>query len=367
MKAKKLGSMGILAILAVVVFVGIIVLIMNFNLQTDEGKPRVGCVLIGTRDDQGWNESHYEGLLEACKAQGCDFQVVENVPEKRMDVSQAVEGLIEDKCNVIFLTSYGYGKYAAPIAKAHQETAFYVISGDETAENLTTYFARLYQVRYLAGIVAGAATKTNTLGYVASSPNSQTNCGINAYTLGARLANPKAKVIVHWTRSWNDEAEEKKAVKRLKEKGADVIAYHSDKAYSIEAAEVEGLYSIGYDAIYGEWSDKFLTASLYDWGMLYTQIIEDYLSGRANFSREYLMGLQEKAVKLADFSPLVSDETKRLLAQESERIMTARDVFSGVIYDNAGRLRCEEDERISDEEMFAGMNWFVEGVENDKE
>ena len=79
------------------------------------------------------------------------------------------------------------------------------------------------------------------------------------------------------------------------------------------------------------------------------------------------MGLQEKAVKLADFSPLVSDETKRLLAQESERIMTARDVFSGVIYDNAGRLRCEEDERISDEEMFAGMNWFVEGVENDKE
>ncbi len=368
MKNKEIQKGRILFVFAgAAIITVIIVIIMTFQFQTETENPRVGCVLIGEHNDKGWNESHYKGLLKACKSKKCTLKIRENVKEKRLPVNKAVDELVADGCNVIFLTSYGYGRYADAIAKVYPDTAFYVESGNKKERNLTTYFARLYQVRYLAGIAAGAATKSNILGYVAGKPNTQTNRGINAFALGARLVNPDARIFVYWTRSWDNRAEEKKAVQLLKKKGADVLTYHEDKAYTIEAAEEEGICSIGYDAIYEEWSEKFLTAALYNWEIFYQQIIEDYLSGRANFSKEYWIGLEGDTVKLAPFSPLVSEDTKKLIAKESERIMKTRDVFSGLIYDNNGKLRCEENERISDMELFSEMNWLVEGVEIAKE
>ena len=115
--------------------------------------------------------------------------------------------------------------------------------------------------------------------------------------------------------------------------------------------------------MYEQYSERFLTAALYDWTMVYRRVLGDYLSGRTNTSRNYWLDIAEGGVKLYPMSPLVQPWTIALVKREEKRIMTNWDVFSGVIRDNKGNLRCREGERISDHELFTGMDWFVEGVE----
>ena len=341
----------------------LVVVIRSFQLPETDRHIVVGCVLVGAINDKGWNESHSIGLSNACHTYGCGFMAQEWVEENKDAVSSAVRELVNDGANVIFLTSFGYGEYMDEIAREYPRVAFFGISGEGAARNSTTYFARLYQVRYIAGIIAGSESKTGVLGYVTAAPNPQTNRSINAYAMGMRVANPKARLIVRFTGSWEDKAAERESVVLLAEKGADVITYHEDRPYAVQEAEKMGLMSIGYDAVYEEYSDRFLTAALYNWKVLYEKVLGDYMSGRSNFSQSYWLGFDEGAVDLYPLSPRVSEKTAYLASVEKRRILNNRSVFSGVIYDNKGKLRCDEDERISDHELFTGMDWFIEGVE----
>ena len=363
MKGKELAERNLPLVLAVVVLLALIVVIQGFRLPETERTVTVGCVLIGDKADKGWNESHYRGLQSACETNKCALNDRDHVPENQEALIAAVDSLVAEGCNVIYLTSFGYGQYVDAVAKKYPKVAFFSIWANSTAKNCTSYFARLYQVRYLSGIIAGMESKTGVLGYVAAMPNPQTNRGINAYAMGMRFANPKARLIVRFTGSWDDEAEERESVALLAAQGADVFTYHEDQPYVVREAEKMGLFSIGYDSVYEEYSDRFLTAALYDWKFLYGKVLGDYMSGRANFSTGYWLGLEEGAVRLHPPSPLVSEKAIFLASMEKQRIMNDRSVFSGVIYDNQGTLRCEAGERIKDHELFTGMDWFAEGVE----
>ena len=358
-KQHNIPILMVIFIVALIFFV-----IQSFRIPYEARQVTVGVVLIGSKVDRGWNESHYDGIVNACKEYGCAVKVREYVHESADEGAfyEAVEGLIGEGANVIFLTSFGYGTYMDRIAAKYPNVAFFCISGHGKAPNSTSYFARLYQVRYLAGIVAGATTKTGVLGYVAAMPNSQTNRGINAYALGMRKANPQAKLVVRFTGSWDDENAQKESVNRLAAAGADVITYHEDKPHAIRKAEAMGLYSIGYGSTMEKYTARYLTAALYDWDVVYAKVLGDYMSGRMNQAREYWLGLADGGVRMDEYSSLVSTKTRDLVEREFQRIRK-QDVFTDVIYDNAGRLRCEEGEQISDHELFYGMDWFVEGVE----
>lgn len=363
MKNRETFTRILLFALAVFVVCLIVVFIRDFRIGDEEKKVVVGAVLTGERADKGWNESHYYGILSACTELGCTFVARERIPEEGQSLKNAVKELSDDGCSIIFLTSYGYGLYLDELSAAFPHIAFYSISGDENSDNCTTYFARMYQVRYLAGIVAGASSKTGILGFVAAMPVSEVNRAINAYCLGARRSDPDARVLVCFTGSWEDERAEKLAAEQLLSAGADVITYHADKPYVIEKAEERGAFSTGYESVFQEYSERFLTAAVVNWDVLYVKVLGDFLSGRANFSKKYWLGLQDGVVSLYPYSPLVDSETKALVESDFWRIQTWRDVFSGEIYDNRGNLRCESGESISDDELFLGMEWYVDGVE----
>ena len=158
----------------------LVVVIRSFQLPDTDRHIVVGCVLIGAIDDKGWNESHSTSLSNVCRTYGCGFMAQEWVEEKKEALSSAVRALVSDGANVIFLTSFGYGEYVDEIARKYPRVAFFGISGEGAAKNSTTYFARLYQVRYIAGIIAGSESKTGVLGYVTATPNPQTHRSINA-------------------------------------------------------------------------------------------------------------------------------------------------------------------------------------------
>ncbi len=347
---------------AVLVVCAIVVLIYSFQ-TTKEESISVGAVFIGTPDDKGWNEGHYLGIRKACEEQSCMLHAKTNVPEDEESLKQAVAELVSGGCSCIFLTSFGYGQYMDEIARTYPKVAFYGISGDGEANNCMCYFVRIYQARYLTGIVAGEETKSDLLGYVTSNPISETIRSINAYALGARKVNPQAKVLVVYTGSWNDEEAEKEAVYELKAAGVDVITYHEDTPRIIDYADEMGMCFTGYGTIAKEYSDRLLTAAIINWDVVYQRALIDFLSGRANFSSDYWLGLSEGAVSLLPCSDRVTDETRGLVKSEAERIQTWRDVFSGEIRDNTGSLRCDLNERIGDYELFYNMDWYVEGVE----
>ena len=352
-------------ILLVIFIVGIIFfVIQSFRIPYEARQVTVGAVLIGSKEDKGWNEIHFNGLMNACREQGCELKIREDIQESAGEsvFYEAVEELVNEGANVIFLTSFGYGTYLDKLSARYPNVAFFCISGHGKAKNSTSYFARLYQVRYLAGIVAGAATKTGVLGYVAAMPNAQTNRGINAYALGMRKVNPQAKLVVCFTGSWDDEKKQRENVNQLVAAGADVITYHEDKPHAIQMAEAMGLYTIGYGSTKEKYSPRYLTAALYDWDVVYKKVLGDYMSGRMRPSREYWLGLEEGGVRLDNMSSLVAPKTRDLVELEQQRIRK-QDVFTGLIRDNAGKIRCEDGEQISDHELFYGMDWFVEGVE----
>ena len=229
-------------------------------------------------------------------------------------------------------------------------------------EGMNSYTGRMYQARFLTGIIAGMTTKSNIIGYVAAMPNNEVNRGINAFTLGARSVNPNVSVHVEWVGSWNDSEKEKAAAHDLIDKGADVLTYHANVPNTIQVADEEGVYSIGYHRLPEKHSDKCLTAAVNNWDVIYDEMLSDYLKKTDKDEDYYWQGIETGAVGLDEYSPLVSEDIKQKVEEAKARIIDGNDVFSGNIKDNEGNLRCEEGEFLSDRELLGSMDWYVEGV-----
>lgn len=330
----------------------------------DNGKaPVVGLVLTGKADDSGWNGAHYEGVAYACERLGTEVIIKENIREGNGSCAEAIHELVREGAQMIILSSYSYPSEAKEVIAEYPDIAFYGISSEYVSDNLTSYFGRMYQARYLAGIAAGMETESNSIGYVAAMPNNEVNRGINAFTLGVKSVNPDASVYVSWTNSWDSSQEEIAAVNKLiTDKNADIITYHQNQHNAAQAADEAGVYSIGYNQTVEGLSDRYLTAAVWDWNSLYFQIIREFVQGQPNAVERHWFSIDSGAVALSELSEQVSDDTRRAVGDAENKLHSTDYVFSGVIYDNNGVLRCGEGEYLSDDTLLTGMDWFVEGV-----
>lgn len=362
MKLNKKKRMVLLLILVTLIMILMAVLLLTGRSVSK--KEKIGFIMTGSIGEAGWNGMHYEGVSAACKNLDVELFVKENILEFQGTCGPAIEDLVKQDCKMIILSSYGYAEEVKDIIEKYPEISFYTISFDYHADNVTSYFSRMYQARYLAGIVAGMKTKTNQIGYVAAMPAIEVNRGINAFTLGVRRSNPDAVVTVAWSNAWDNEQEERRQADNLiNTVGVDVITYHQNQPYVVEEAEKLGIYSIGYHQMLNNCSPKYLTAVVGDWMLTYEAIIRQYLRGNSADHKIYWVGMDENAVKLADFSSEVSEDIKTEVTKATNEILVGKDVFSGVIYDNEGRLRCKENQAIRDELLLEQFDWYVEGVE----
>lgn len=346
-------------VLLLVIIIGFIVMTGNRKTET----PKVGLIITGKITDRGWNGMHYQGALYACEKLGAELLVKENIPEESENCAKAVHKLAKEGASMIILSSYGYPAKISDVIQCYPEIAFYGSSAEYYADNLTSYLGRMYQPRYLTGIIAGLQTKSNSIGYVAAMPNMEVIRGINAFTLGVKSVNPDAVVNVIWTDSWENEEKETTAVNIIiKETEADVIAYHQNQHYVAKKADEVGVYSIGYNDKTEGLSDKYLTAAIWDFQALYYQIVREFVLGKANTVKRHWFGMNTGVVKLSDLSPLVSEKARQKVEEARQDILSGKDVFSGIIYDNNGVLRCNKEESVSDEQLLEKMDWFVDGV-----
>ena len=208
---------------------------------------KVGFVYVSPIGDAGWSYAHDVGRQAVEAMDGVTTAYVESVPEGP-DSERVMQNMARKDFKVIFATSFGYMDSMLKVAKRFPDVIFMHCSGFKLAPNMGNYFGRIYQARYLSGMVAGDMTKSNILGYVAAFPIPEVIRGINAFTLGAQAVNPEVQVRVVWTKTWYDPATEKEAAKSLLDVGADVIAQHQDSPGPQEAAQERGAYSIGYNS-----------------------------------------------------------------------------------------------------------------------
>lgn len=360
MKNKRI----VLACIGVAILCGLVVFIVRFGSEGQSGKTKIGFVMSGSISENGWNGMHYAGISEAAEELGVELIVKENVQEFTGDCELKIKELIDEGAEMIILSSYGYSEEVHELLKQYPNVVFYANSSEYHNNNLTSYFVRMYQARYLAGIIAGLRTKTDNIGYVAAMENNEVNRGINAFTLGVKSVNPDAVVIVKWTGTWDDAGKEKHAVEQLiSEKTIDVVTYHQNQPNVIMAAESAGIDSIGYHVAVENASEHMLTAVVCDWKLTYKELIKEFLQGKGNSVKNYWIGLEKDVIGLTNYSSIVTEEEKHTVEKAKSEILSGKEVFSGEIIDNQGYIRCKKDEIISDEVLLEQMNWFVEGVE----
>ncbi len=333
------------------------------EIADDELPVRAAFVYISPPGDLGWTYEHDRGrlMLEAELGALVETAYMEDVGDGP-DAARVVRQYAQEGWDVIFTTSFGYMEPTYEVAEEFPDVRFEHCSGYMTRENMSTYFGRIYQPRYLSGIVAGGMTEENLIGYVAAFPIPEVIRGINAFTLGVRSVNPDAEVRVVWTNTWYGPVLEREAAEALLDQGADIIAQHQDTTEPQKAAEERGMLSIGYNSDMRQFvGDSVLTSPQWNWGTYYIDTVRDIIDGTWRTS-QFWGDLESGVVMLAEMSPLVPDELRQQVETERERILnTDWDVFCGPINDQDGNEAVADGVCLSDEEML-NMDWFVEGV-----
>ncbi|KQY24428.1 hypothetical protein ASD16_02485 [Cellulomonas sp. Root485] len=330
----------------------------------------VGVIAVGPKDDFGYNQAVYQGV-EALREQFPDLDVLEayNIPEDDT-AATTMESMVAQGATIIFATSYGHLDAAKQVAEAHPEVVVVHQGGllDPVPANMGTYFGSVFEPVYLAGIAAGAATQTGKLGYVYAIPIPQTLANINAFTLGAQSVRPDVDVTAVSTTSWCDPATQADRVASLLSSGVDVMTQHQDCTKTIiEATEAAGAYTVGYHADASSLAPEgWLTGSEWDWGPLYTDIVQtaidgDFTGSEYNANYRANMASGKNPFVASAFGPSVTDETKALIAAAAADLEAGGSPFAGPITAQDGTVTVPEGE-TPPIETIEQMDYFVQGV-----
>lgn len=346
---------------AAAVVVGLAVSPVSAADQKPAREMKIGFVYVSPVGDEGWSYAHDMARKELDKLPGVTTAYVESVPEGP-DAERVFLNMARKNFDIVFGTSFGYMDPMAKVAGQFPKTTFMHCSGFKTGPNMSNYFGRMYQARYLTGLVAGSMTKKNAIGYVAAYPIPEVIRGINAFTLGVRAVNPEAEVRVVWTKSWYDPALEKEAAKSLLDVGVDVIAQHQDSAGPQEAAQERGAYSVGYNTDMSKVAPKsHLTSAIWTWSDEYKKIVEGVRDGTWK-NGSYWFGMDSGVVDIAPYGAMVPQNVRDLTDKARADIKSGKlVVFAGPIKDQKGVERIPAGKVPSDKELL-GLDWFVEGV-----
>lgn len=325
---------------------------------------KAAFVYVGPVGDAGYTYAHDLGRKEAVAKLGDKVATtfVESVKEGP-DSERVIRELATAGNKVIFATSFGFGDSMAKVAKDFPDVYFEHATGFKTSENMRVYEPRIHEVAYLAGIVAGRMTKTNTLGFVGSFPIPEVLRNINAFTLGAQSVNPKVKTKVVWVGSWFDPPKETEAAKTLINGKADVLLQNTDSTAVLQEAERSGKYAFGWDSDMSAFAPKaHLGSCMLLWGVYYEKAFNDVL-GKGWKTGETKWGYKEGMtdfIKVPDFVP--ADARKRVEEVKAGLKAGTLDIFKGPIVDSTGKERLKKDV-AADDKWLSGVNFYVKGVE----
>ncbi len=235
---------------------------------------RAGFIYVGPVGDYGYSKSHDVGREHVEELYPwLETFYTENVPPS--DVESTIDQFVNNRdADVIFTTSFGHMDPTISAAKKHPDTIFFHCSGYKRAKNVGTYFSGLYQTYYLSGLMAGAMTESDKLGYVGAVPTPEVKRHINAFAIGIHEVNPDATLHVRWLNAWVDPSGAKEATQALIEEGVDGFAYTEDSPSVLQTAEENGAFSFAhYNPMYRFAEEGAVSGQVSKWGAIYQDIL----------------------------------------------------------------------------------------------
>ena len=360
------------------------------GLAKEDKKVKAGFVYVGPAGDYGWTYAHDQGRKYAeSKLPWLETVIVESVAES--DSARIIDRLVQQqKCDMIFTTSFGYMEDTVKAGKRYPDTTFMHCSGFKSAPNVGTYFGDLYQMYYLNGIMAGALTKTDKIGYVAAFPIPELVRHIDAFALGIKAVNPNAKVHVKWIYAWVGPDKAKEAAEALITEGCDTLAFTEDTPAVIEVGQHhtekgKQIYTFSHYSpmeTYGK--DSVVSGQIMNWGDMYVKILEDFHNGTWTnkdiwwlakegaallggshdhmINPKFVPELKQAMVDSGDFGEI---SVYDLIMKRYEQMKQGVDVFepfTGPIKDNKGELKIKAGDKASKGDLLSIM-YYVDNIE----
>ncbi len=328
------------------------------------GPLKIGFAYIGPVGDGGWTFAHDQARkkLEAEFGDKIQTTYVESVPEGA-DAERVLRDLVTQGNKLIFGTTFGYMDTMQKLGAEFPDVKFEHATGYKTSANVRTYDSRTYEGAYLAGIIAGGMTKTNTLGVVGSVPIPEVLRNLNSFTLGAQSVNPAVKTKVVWVNDWFNPPKETEAATSLINGGADVLFQNTDSPAVLKTAQEKGKRAFGWDSDMTSYGPQaHLGSAVINWVPYYTKSVKDVLDGTWTTGQAW-WGVKEGAVDLVSIAEDVPAELKAKVEEAKKGLKEGTLViWKGPIADNAGKEVLAAD-AAADDKFLTGINFFVKGVE----
>ena len=325
---------------------------------------KVAFAYVGPVGDGGWTFAHDNARKALEKELGDKIvtSFVEKVPESA-DAERVFRDLAGQGNKVIFGTTFGYMEPMLKIAPDFKDVKFEHATGYKTAENMRTYDSRTYEGAYMAGVIAGKMTKTNTLGVVGSIPIPEVIRNINSFTLGAQSVNPKIKTKVVWVNEWFNPPKETEAATALINGGADVLMQNTDSPAVLKTAQEKGKRAFGWDSDMTAYGPKaHLGSAVINWAPYYIKATKDALEGKWATGSSW-WGVKEGAIDMVSIAEDVPADIKAKIEEIKTGLKAGTfHPWAGPIVDQAGKELVAKG-ATADDKFLSGVNFYVKGVE----
>lgn len=324
----------------------------------------IAFAYIGPVGDGGWTFAHDNGRKALEKEFGDKIKTtfVESVPEGA-DAERVFRDMVGQGNKLIFGTTFGYMEPMLKVATDSKDVKFEHATGYKTAENMRTYDSRTYEGAYMAGVIAGAMTKTNTLGVVGSVPIPEVLRNINSFTLGAQSVNPKITTKVVWVNEWFSPPKETEAATALINGGADVLFQNTDSPAVLKTAQEKGKRAFGWDSDMTAYGPKaHLASATINWAPYYIKATQDALDGKWATGQSW-WGVKEGAIDIVSIAEDVPAEIKTKVEEVKKGLKDGSfAIWKGPILGQDGKEVVAKD-AVADDKFLSGVNFYVKGVE----
>ena len=332
--------------------------LLNLIIPDNSNKVKIAFLYEKTHRTSSWTYSHELGrlYLENIFPGQVETKGFENVAAGENDL-EIMEQVIKDGYNMIFATTPVMMPASLKIAANYPDVKILNCSLNTSHPTLRTYYARMYEAKFLAGVIAGSMTATNKIGYIADYPIYSMAASINAFALGAKMVNPNAKVYLDWS--------------TFKDRGVTItddseINYIMDRDNTSAGKNSRhfGLYRVSGDA------PDNLAMTTWHWGKLYEKIVRIVLNGTwkedeaATGSRaiNYWWGLSSGVVDMI-YSQNLPQGTKRLVELLRNDICSETLIpFYGELCTQDGTVMNGADQVIPPKDIIT-MDWLLDNVE----
>lgn len=321
-------------------------------------KLTVGFLYYKTADTSSWTYGHNLGRLYLEDRLGGRLSIhVYDKIETDEQCGEKIEQAVLDGCTVIFTTSPRFLGSSIKAGIRYPEIKILNCSLNSYSGHLRTYYGRLYEAKFLVGMLAGILTRTDRIGYIADYPIFGTPAAVNAFALGVKMVNPSAAVYLAWSSQKDCDTK-----KFLKEAGVSHISGH-EMITPGRSSRYYGLYDL--DNVNG----GNLAAAIWDWGKFYQRIIQTILNGswsrtapdKMGQSLNYWWGISSGMIDII-CSQSIPERTLKLVELMKKQIVNGEfQIFSGDLYDQEHVLKNKGNDILSPADIVS-MDWLSDNI-----